>query len=373
MKIYNYNYSFIFSISMEVGLSVIKFLQLESDKYIEESRKFMEVKVKEVIDYTYKNEIPIYFESIYYIKIIPHINFKLFKTNLQDKVPDLEIKIDVYNYSFYIFYKRIRIGEILNIFYPFSVNNNNILNLSKIKQKDELNDIKYYDMHPKYILCSLLRELYSPANHDDQDEIFEDVLTNIELWKNDGTFKLRNYRDIDFNTSDFKKYVDMIKETTNTALFGIVDNVLYVALYDITPTIELLNANGFTNYSFNNGKIYEDIRLNTAIFQIPDSKNKIRLFNSLEYELIPAYKNSTNLHLLVLLRYTLVEYNILDISNIRQAADMKLNTFITKYKKVFKNINYDNCDFYGVYYPDTQYRKTMYLENIVKQRLSNIH
>jgi len=357
---------------MEVALSVIKFLQLESDKYIEESRKFMEVKVKEVIEYTYLNKIPIYFESIYYIKIIPHINFKIFKTNLLDNVPDLEVKIDVYNYSFYIFYKRIRIGEILNIFYPFSINNSN-LSLSKIKQKDELNDIKYYDIHPKYILCSLLRELYSPANHKDQEEIFEDVLDHIELWKHDGTFRLNKHKDIIFNTSDFKKYVDIISAAANTALFGIVDNILYVALYDITPIIELLNTKGFTNYSFNNGKIYEDMRLNTAIFQIPESKNKIRLFNSLSYELIPAYKNSTNLHLLVLLRYTLVEYNILDISNVTQAANMKLNTFITKYKKAFKNISYDNCDFYGIYYPDTQYRKTLYLENIVKQRLSNIH
>lgn len=356
---------------MSTELAVIKFLQLESDKYIEESRKFMEVKIKELIDYTYKNEIPIFFESIYYIKIIPHINHKLFKANLVDNIPDIEIKMDVYNYSFYIVYKKIRIGEILNIFYPFVVSKNN-LNLSKIKKTDHVYNIKYYSIHPKYTLCSLLRDLYSPENHDKQDEIFDKTLEYIKEWKNDGTFELTSYKEINFNLSGFNKFVEIIGSAV-FALFGIVDNILYVSLYELEPVINLLTEHGCTNYSFNNGKIYEDMRLHTAIFQMPNSKNKIRLFNSLSYELIPAYKGSKNLHYLVLLRYTLIEYNILDISNITQAADMKLNTFITKYKKVFKNIKYDNCNFYGIYYPDTQYRKIIYLENIVKQRLSNIH
>lgn len=350
-------------VNAETCLSVIKFLQLDSDKYIEKSRAFLENKVKEVIKYTYNVQVPIFFENVYYIKIIPHINFKLFKNNLSNEIQDIDIKMEVYEYSFYIFYKRIRIGEILNIFYPFSLSNNN-LSLSKIKKKT------YYNIHPKYVLCTLLRELYSPANYKDQDEILEETRNYIQLWEDEGTFKYKK-SNIEFDLIIFKKYIAILKDNI-FGLYGIVDNVLYVATDNIMLGKEVLEQHGCTDFKVNNGKIYEDIRLETIIFSIPGNRNKIRLFNNLGYELLPAYKGTKDLHRLVLLRYVLLEYNILDIQKVENAAEMKLNTFVSKYKNVLKDVSYDGCDFYGTYYPDIQYRKKLYLENIVKIRLSNI-
>lgn len=354
-------------VNIDTSLSVIKFLQLESDQYIEESRKFMELKVKELINYTFKTQVPIFFENKYYIKIIPHTNFTEFKANLSNEIPDIEIKMEVYKYSFFIFYKRIRIGEILNIFYPFMATNNN-MNLSKIKK---IEDIKYYNIHPKYVLCELLRNLYSPENHNNQLEILEETERYLKLWKDDGGLEYVNNRNIEFDLKIFVKYVNLLKENI-FGLYGIVDNVLYVSTDDILQAQKILEDSGCSNTVFNNGKIYEDMRLQTIILSIPHSGNKIRLFNNLSYELLPAFKGSRDLHPLVLLRYVLIEYNILDISNVQQVASLKLNTFISKYRRVLKNINYDNCDFYGIYYPDTQYRKKLYLENIVRIRLSNI-
>lgn len=350
-------------INVDTCLSVIRYLQLDSDKYIEESRKFLEDKVKEVIKYTFQVQVPIFFENVYYIKIIPHINFKLFKNNLSNEIKDIDIKMDVYEYSFNIFYKRIRIGEILNIFYPFSLSNNN-LSLSKIKKKD------HYIIHPKYVLCTLLRELYSPANHKDQEDILEETKNYIQLWKDDGTFRSKN-TNIDFDLRIFKKYIAILKDNI-FGLYGIVDNILYVATDNINLGKEVLEQNGCTDAKINNGKIYEDIRLETMIFSIPGNRNKIRLFNNLGYELLPAYQGTRDLHRLVLLRYVLLEYNILDIQKVENAAEMKLNTFVSKYNLVLQDVSYDNCDFYGTYYPDVQYRKKLYLENIVKIRLSNI-
>ena len=354
-------------VNIDTSLSVIKFLQLESDRYIEESRKFMELKVKKLIDYTFKTQVPIFFENKYYIKIIPHTNFKLFKANLESQIEDIEIKMEVYQYSFFIFYKRIRIGEILNMLYPFVVQNNN-LNISKIKK---IEYTKYYNIHPKYVLCDLLRGLYSPANHKNQDEILEKTYEYIKLWKDDGTLEYENKRNIEFDLKIFVKYIEILKESI-FGLYGIVDNVLYVATDDVNKTKEILEKHGCTGTTYNNGKIYEDMRLHTIILSIPNNRNKIRLFNNLSYELLPAFKGTRDLHPLVLLRYILVEYNILDIVNVEPAASMKLNTFISKYKQVLKNIDYDNCDFFGTYYPDIQYRKKIYLENIVRIRLSNI-
>lgn len=348
----------------ENSLMVVKFLQLESDKYIEESRKYIEDKVKELIRYTYNTQVPIFFENMYYIKIIPHINFKLFKNNLANEISDIDIKMEVFEYSFFIFYKMIKIGEILNIFYPFSLSNHN-LSLSKIKKSG------YYNIHPKYVLCTLLRDLYSPANYNKQDDILEETKNTIQLWKDDGTFVSSN-KNITFDLNIFKKYIKLLKDNL-FALFGIVDNVLYVATDNIILGKDLLETNGCFDFKTNNGKIYEDMRLETMIFSIPNNKNKIRLFNNLSYELLPAYKGSKDLHRLVLLRYVLIEYNILDIQNITNAANMKLNTFVSKYKNVLNDVSYDGCDFYGIYYPDQQYRKKLFLENIVKIRLSNIN
>lgn len=355
------------NVNPDTSLLVIKFLQSESDQYIEESRKFMELKVKELVNYTFKHQVPIFFENKYYIKILPHTNFKLFKANLENEIQDIDIKLEVYNYSFFIFYKRIRIGEILNMFYPFVISNNN-LNLSKIRK---IEDMKYYVIHPKYVLCDLLRALYSPANYKKQFEILEETENYLKLWEDEGTLRYNNKRDIQFELNVFVKYVNLLKDNI-FGLYGIVDNILYVTTDNILGAKDILEQNGCDNIVFNNGKIYEDIRLQTIILSIPNNRNKIRLFNNLSYELLPAYKGTRDLHPLVLLRFVLVEYNILDISGIKQAAEMKLNTFVSKYKKALKNIDYDNCEFFGTHYPDVQYRKKVFLENIVKIRLSNI-
>lgn len=355
---------------MESALSVIEFLQLESDNYIKESRKYLETKVKEIIAYTFDNNTAIYYDDIYYIKIFTDINLFDFKKELEKSVPDLEFRIEIYQYTYFINYKKIRIAEIINIFYPYLVNNN-LVSLAKYKSYDKVNKLNYYKLHPKYLLCYTLRELYSPINYDKQDEYLQQSLSYVNDWKRIGGIN-KNNKYILFDHKIFTKYINLVKDNF-MALFGIADNTLYITTLDITPVSNLLQEHGcIPGKKPNQGKIYDDIRLQTNILSIPDNQNKIRLFNSLAYELIPAYKGTYNLHKLVLLRYILVEYNILDIINEANAANKKLATFINKYEIVLSNVSYENCDFYGIYYPDSQYRKILFLENITKQNLKKI-
>lgn len=327
-------------------------------------------------DYMVVNKIPIdptYTEDTYYtLECYPQTNYRDFYNNLKNKVaPEMEskfgitgllVKFDVENYRSGMYYGPHTLLTFYNVYYPKNNTKysfDTYKDLSRYDPNDNTNTMVKYIVeftggsekrqmvdyiHPKYILEQTLRLSYSPIDDVDID-------SEINAWKG-------------ISSGDFDKIIYPGKVESNIVIpeqikkliqFIHIDNNLtgLISTHDTTHIVDtLIQSNSGSKSYDNSAKTFYDPRLTNVIIKDKEGNVLIKLWNILDYELIPVIKYNKKVHINVLLRISLAEYISYNMvgSNI---AGIKLGLFMglleKRRKLIDKKILADitKCEFIG--------------------------